>query len=69
MMRKPFHCPDCGSLESHRSRPRNAAEKYLLPLLSILPVRCAVCYRRSHVLAFTRAAQDRWARLANRKAA
>jgi hypothetical protein len=69
MVRKDFHCPDCGSVEGYRSRPRNAAERYLLPLVFILPLRCAVCYRRSYVPASTRTAEGRIERLENRTAA
>lgn len=46
---KPFECPDCGSPDAYRSRPRNWIEKALLPLLLLRPVRCSDCFRRSYV--------------------
>jgi hypothetical protein len=48
MVRKPFQCKDCGSVQGYRSRPRNSIEKYLLPALFLRPVRCADCFRRSY---------------------
>jgi hypothetical protein len=52
MLDKQFHCSDCGSLDGYRSRPRTAAEKYLLPLFLLRPVRCANCFRRDYKLVF-----------------
>ncbi len=48
MVRKPFRCRDCGSVEGYCSRPRNVIEKYMLPVLGLRPVRCPDCYRRSY---------------------
>lgn len=45
--RKEFHCPECGSSQAYRSRPRSIPEKYLLPLLLYQTVRCAGCFRRT----------------------
>jgi hypothetical protein len=52
MLDKQFHCSDCGSLQAFRSRPRTAAEKYLLPIFLLRPVRCAKCFRRDYRLVF-----------------
>ncbi len=49
---KRFHCPDCGSLDAFRSRPRSPLEKYLLPLLLVRTVRCGHCFRRSYRTVF-----------------
>ena len=48
MVRKPFQCRDCGSVEGYRSRPRNVIEKYALPVVGLQTVRCSDCYRRSY---------------------
>ena len=48
MLRKPFQCRDCGSVEWHRSRPRNFIEKYIPAVLGLRLVRCADCFRRSY---------------------
>jgi hypothetical protein len=48
MVRMPFQCRDCGSVEVYRSRPRNVIEKYILPVLGLRRVRCADCFRRSY---------------------
>jgi len=48
MVRRPFQCRDCGSVEVYRSRPRNVVEKYVLPVLGLQTVRCSDCYRRSY---------------------
>jgi hypothetical protein len=48
MVRKPFQCSDCGSVEGYRSHPGNFIEKYILPVLGLRPVRCADCFRRSY---------------------
>ncbi|MGH9512718.1 MAG: hypothetical protein ACRD2U_11350 [Terriglobales bacterium] len=69
MMRKQFRCPDCGSKEGYRSHPQNAAEKYLLPLVLLQPLRCADCYRRLYVSSFTRIRNNRISRLTDRHAA
>ena len=47
MLSKPFQCRDCGSFQAYRSQPRNLAEKYILPILLLHPVRCADCFRRT----------------------
>jgi hypothetical protein len=44
-----FHCPECGSSEAHRSRPRGFFEKYILSFM-MRPVRCDRCSRRSYAL-------------------
>ena len=46
---KQFQCPDCGSSNGYRSRRRNFYEKFILPVFLSQPVRCANCFRRSHV--------------------
>ena len=48
MVRKPFQCRDCGSVEGYRSRPRNVIEKYVLPVIGLQTVRCSDCFRRSY---------------------
>ena len=47
-----YRCIDCGAAEGHRSRPRNAFEKYLYPVFLQQPVRCNKCARRSWVSLF-----------------
>lgn len=54
MFSSQFHCPDCGSSEAYRSRPRTFVEKYILPLVLLHPARCANCFRRSHASTFAR---------------
>jgi hypothetical protein len=49
-----YFCRDCGSELGFRSRRRNFAERYLLPLLLLKPVRCGECFRRDYRLIFTR---------------
>jgi len=49
----PYHCRDCGSDVGFRSRRRTFAERYLLPLLLLKPVRCGECFRRDYRLIFT----------------
>src|SRR6476661_5567781 len=44
---KEFRCRQCGSDAGYESRPRNAVERYLLPVLGLRPARCGDCYRRS----------------------
>jgi hypothetical protein len=41
---------DCGSDTGCRSRPRTLAERYLLPLFLMRPVRCTECFRRDYRL-------------------
>jgi hypothetical protein len=50
----PYFCRDCGSEVGFRSRRRNFAEKFILPLLFLRPVRCGECFRRDYRLIFTR---------------
>lgn len=50
----PYSCRDCGSDVGFRSRRRNFAERYLLPLFLLQPVRCGECFRRDYRLIFTR---------------
>ena len=52
MFSRQYQCADCGGFEGYRSRRRNLLEKYILPLLMLQPVRCASCYRRTHVSMF-----------------
>jgi hypothetical protein len=47
-----FHCDDCGSDVGFRSRRRTFFERWLLPILLLRPVRCAVCFRRDYRLLF-----------------
>jgi hypothetical protein len=49
----PYFCRDCGSNVGFRSRRRNFAERYLLPLFLLQPVRCGECFRRDYRLIFT----------------
>jgi len=48
-----YRCPDCGNNVGFRSRPRTFAERYLLPLLLLRPVRCGHCFRRDYRLILT----------------
>jgi len=50
---KPYRCRDCGSGEGVRSRRRIWAERYILPLFLMHPVRCAACFRRDYWPIFT----------------
>lgn len=50
----PYFCRDCGSEIGFRSRRRNFAEKFVLPLFLLQPVRCGECFRRDYRLIFTR---------------
>jgi hypothetical protein len=47
-----YHCYDCGSDTGFRSRRRTFAERYLLPIFLLQPVRCAECFRRDYRLLF-----------------
>ena len=49
----PYHCRDCGSDVGFRSRRRTFTERYFLPLLLLMPVRCGECFRRDYRLIFT----------------
>jgi len=48
-----YRCPDCGSEVGFRSRRRTLAERFLLPLFLMQPVRCAECFHRDYRLIFT----------------
>jgi len=48
MLLKQFRCADCGGSTGYRSRPRTFAEKYLLRMLLLRPVRCGECFRRCY---------------------
>lgn len=48
-----YYCRDCGSDVGFRSRRRNFAERYLLPIFLLQPVRCGECFRRDYRLIFT----------------
>jgi hypothetical protein len=50
---QPYVCRDCGSEVGFRSRRRTLAERFLLPLLLLQPVRCGECFRRDYRLIFT----------------
>jgi hypothetical protein len=50
----PYRCYDCGSEMGFRSRRRTFAERYLLPVFLLQPVRCGECFRRDYRLVFTR---------------
>ena len=49
----PYVCRDCGSEIGFRSRRRTLAERFVLPLLLLKPVRCGECFRRDYRLIFT----------------
>jgi len=48
-----YRCRDCGCEVGFRSRRRSLAERFLLPLLLLQPVRCGECFRRDYRLIFT----------------
>jgi hypothetical protein len=48
-----FRCRDCGSHAGFRSRRRTFAERFILPLLLLQPVRCGECFRRDYRMVFT----------------
>lgn len=50
----PYRCSDCGSEIGFRSRRRTMAERFLLPLFLLQPVRCGECFRRDYRLIFTK---------------
>ena len=60
-----FHCRDCGNEVGFRSRRRTLAERFLLPVLLLQPVRCAECFRRDYRLIFT-PVKDRLSEVAGR---
>jgi hypothetical protein len=49
----PYRCRDCGSEVGFRSRRRTLAERFVLPLFLLQPVRCGECFRRDYRLIFT----------------
>jgi hypothetical protein len=49
----PYRCRDCGSQTAFRSRRRTLAERFVLPLFLLKPVRCGECFRRDYRLIFT----------------
>jgi hypothetical protein len=49
----PYVCRDCGSEVGFRSRRRTVAERFILPLFLLQPVRCGECFRRDYRLIFT----------------
>jgi len=50
----PYRCSDCGSEVGFRSRRRTFAERFLLPVFLLQPVRCGECFRRDYRLIFTK---------------
>jgi hypothetical protein len=50
---QPYVCHDCGSVVGFRSRRRTLAERLILPLFLLQPVRCGECFRRDYRLIFT----------------
>jgi hypothetical protein len=50
---QPYQCRDCGSEVGFRSRRRTLAERFILPLFLLQPVRCGECFRRDYRLIFT----------------
>lgn len=50
---KAYRCRNCGRGIGVRSRPRTFAERYLLPLVLMQPVRCADCSFRDYRMIFT----------------
>jgi len=56
---QPYRCHDCGSEVGFRSRRRNLAERFILPLFLLQPVRCGECFRRDYRFMFTQV-RDRW---------
>ena len=43
MFARLFECQNCGGFNGFSSRPRSFAEKYILPMLFLRPVRCGDC--------------------------
>ena len=48
-----YRCRDCGSEVGFRSRRRTLAERFILPLFFLRPVRCGECFHRDYWLIFT----------------
>jgi len=49
MFSKRFKCPYCGHFGCHRSRQRGSYEKRFLPMFVVIPVRCAMCFKRRYM--------------------
>ena len=47
MFARLFECQNCGGFNGYSSRPRSLAEKYILPLFFLRPVRCGDCSCRT----------------------
>jgi hypothetical protein len=69
MLSKRFQCSDCSSQDGYRSRPRTFTERYLLPLMFLRPVRCAVCYRRTYESVFVQVRERHEPKVSPRAAA
>jgi hypothetical protein len=54
-----FEYQDYGSFNGFRSRPKAFAEKFLMPLVLLRPVRCGDCLRRSVQTNFVQVRQRR----------
>jgi hypothetical protein len=50
---QPYRCRDCGSELGFRSRRRTVAERFVLPLFLLKPVRCGECFHREYRSIFT----------------
>jgi hypothetical protein len=50
---QPYRCRDCGSELGFRSRRRTMAERFVLPLFLLKPVRCGECFHRDYRSIFT----------------
>jgi hypothetical protein len=50
---QPYRCRNCGSGLGFRSRRRTLAERLVLPLVLLKPVRCGECFHRDYRLIFT----------------
>jgi len=55
-MAEKRQCPNCGSVETHRSHRNGPFEKYILGVLGVRPLRCANCDARFY--AFSRFDED-----------
>lgn len=58
-----YRCSDCGCELGFRSRRRTLAERFILPLFFLRPVRCGECFHRDYRLIFT-PVHERGSRLA-----
>lgn len=66
---RPYRCTECGKDIAFRSRPRTFAERYILPLILMQPVRCAECFRRDYRSIFTSVYEHHGSASIDRKAA